>query len=491
MCEGDRMRLRAFGSAGALPAVTLLCLTVCAPAAPPGDEAPAPPADDPRVTPVVRAYRRARPAVVNISSRKVVTRRGLFGPDPFEDIFPSPFPRRVPVQSLGSGFVLHPAGYIVTNAHVVRRAEQVTVTLQDNIKLPARVISAERTLDLAVLKVDPPDGRELPHLPLGRSDDLMVGETVIAIGNPLGYANSLTTGVISATNRTLNFGRGVEIGGLIQTDAPINPGNSGGPLLNIKGELIGINTAIRADAQNIGFAIPVDSLADELPRLLDFERLNRVILGAAVAQQRRSGQARVVVTQVRPDTPAAGKLREGDQIVALDDVPVRQIPDYVCPLVRAEPGQTVAFTVLREGRRQTVRVALAAKPHPDGKKLAQRWLGLTLRKLTPALARQLGLAVEEGLLVVGVEQGGPADRLGVRLKDVFFQVGRLYVKDLETLGRVLEDVQPGERLHVGLVRGCVRAWATIQARKEAPPAEEPAKGAPNDANNSTNKNGRE
>ena len=235
-----------------------------------GPVASAPP-ENPRVTPVVLAYRRARSAVINISAEKIVrTGVGLFGRDPFEGIFPSPFARRVPVKSLGSGFLISPDGHIVTNAHVVRKAQKITVMLAGGSRHAARVISTDAELDLAVLKIDPPEAKALKCLALGRSDDLIVGETVIAIGNPLGFANTVTTGVISAVGRTLEFRGGVKYTGLIQTDAPINHGNSGGPLLNIKGELIGINTAIRADAANIGFAIPVDTLAAELGRLLDF-----------------------------------------------------------------------------------------------------------------------------------------------------------------------------------------------------------------------------
>ncbi len=428
--------------------------------------AAAPPGDDPRVTPIVRAYRKVRPAVVNVSTERVVSSRmGAFGRDPFEDIFSDVFGRRLPVKSLGSGFVLHPSGYIVTNAHVVRRAEIIKVTLPDRKEYPARVISADRNSDLAVLKIEPPKGKPLPYLPLGRSDDLMVGETVIAIGNAMGYTNSLTTGVISATDRTLKFSGGITIGGLIQTDAPINPGNSGGPLLNVKGELIGINTAIRADAQNIGFAIPVSTLSTQLVSLLDFERINRVVLGATVAQKRDEKGPVVLVESVRPGTPAYGKLKKGDRIVALNGTKIRQIPDYVCGMLAVKSGSKVRFLCLRAGKEIEVSIVVRAKPRPDGNALARKLFGVTLRQVTPALARDLRLRVARGLLVVGVEEGGPADRLGVKLRDVLFQVGRFYVADMETLGIILEEIGPGKPVTIGVVRGNVRAWATIHTRK--------------------------
>ena len=439
-------------------------LSMMALSVPAAAQGPAPPA--PRVTPVVLAYRKARPALVNIASRETVSRSANpFGVDPFDAIFPNPFSRRVPVQSLGTGVVIHPAGYVVTNAHVVRHGQKITVTLHDDKKYPARIISTDRALDLAILKVQLPKGAVLHPLPLGRSDDLMVGETVIAIGNPLGYANSLTTGVISAVGRDLEFRGGVKIAGLIQTDAPINPGNSGGPLLNVHAQWIGINTAIRADAQNIGFAIPVDILARELPGLLDFEGINRVVFGAKIAQRRRETGPEVHVVSVSPHTPAASALRAGDRVVSLDGKPVRQIPDFSCPMLSAKAGEKVRMTVRRGDKEVAVTIALTAKPRPDGKRLAEGLFGMTLRPVTPALVRSLRLPVDRGLLVVGIDAGSPAARLGVSLKDVLFQVGRYYVKDLDALGIILEEIRPGDRVRVGIVRGNVRAWASLAARR--------------------------
>lgn len=423
-----------------------------------------PAADDPRVTPVVLAYRKVRPAVVNISTEKLVTvRYGLFGRDPFEDIFPSPFSRRVPVQSLGSGFLISASGFIITNAHVVRQAEKITVQLGDESKHEAKVISADTDNDLAVLKIEPPSGERLPFLPLGRSDDLMVGETVIAVGNAMGYANSVTTGIISATDRTLQFAQGVTMSGLIQTDAPINRGNSGGPLLNIKGELIGVNTAIRADAQNIGFAIPVDRLSVELAKLLDFERLNRVIFGASAQQRHGETGSGVIITSVRAGTPAGKNLKAGDRIIAINDVPVRQMSDYVCAMVALKSGQVARIKLIRDGAEIAREIELKGRPRPDGKALAKKLFGMTLRDITPQLARDLRLPLREGLLVVGIEAGSPAQKLGVEIKDVVFQMGKLYVGDLDALGTVLEDVKGGRQLRIGIVRGNVRAWTTITA----------------------------
>jgi len=426
-----------------------------------------PVADEVRVTPIVKAYRQAGPAVVNISTEKIErVRMGFFDNDPFEDIFPfpSPFVRDVPVQSLGSGVIVHPSGYIVTNAHVVRRAQKITVTLADQTKYTARVISADSQHDLAVLKIDPPQGTVLPRLPLGRSDDLMVGESVIAIGNPLGLANTVTVGVVSAVNRTLTFSRDVEYAGLIQIDAPINPGNSGGPLLNIKGELIGINTAIRADAQNIGFAIPADTLARQLGELLDFQQIKRVVFGAKVARRPADGGCQVLVEDVAAGSPADGRLQVGDRILAVNDQPVAEIADYTCAMFDMQAGRPVTFKVLRDGKELGVAVPIAERPKPDGKALAAQRLGLTLRPVTPQMAAELGLPISSGLMVIGVEEGSPANKLGVELKDVLFQVGQFYVTDLDQLGMALEPVRSGQAVMIGMARGNIRALVNIVVR---------------------------
>ncbi|MCD6303981.1 MAG: trypsin-like peptidase domain-containing protein [Planctomycetes bacterium] len=422
-----------------------------------------------RVTPVVLACRRAGPAVVNISTTKAVTVRwGMFGGDIFDEIFPSPFRRRVPVQSLGSGFIVHPAGYIVTNAHVVRRAQSVTVTLADNTRCGAKIISSDPTHDLAVLKIDPPGGKALPYLPLGRSDDLMVGETVIAIGNPLGLQHTVTSGIVSAVNRKLEFEGGVAYDHLIQTDAPINPGSSGGPLLNIRGELIGINTAIRADAQNIGFAIPVDALMRQFPDLLNFERINRAIFGAEVRQRHTPAGDELYVAAVRPGTPAEKALRAGDKILRLNGRAVHQIPEFTCSMLAAGAPARAVLTCLRGEKQFTAAIDVLRKPKPDGKLLAETLFGMTLRPVTPELARDLRLPVERGLLVVGIDAGGPADRIGLRLKDVIFQIGTDYVTDLEGLGMILEDVKANQAVRIGVARGNVAAWVTIRARAARP-----------------------
>ena len=398
---------------------------------------------DRRRSPVVEVFERSRDAVVNISTTRIIRMRSLEIGSPFDDIFNFDFlrPRDRKVHSIGSGVVIHPSGYVVTNAHVVSQAADVQITFADGHAAPARIIAADTGHDLAVLKVDAT--RPLPCLSLGRSDDIMVGETVIAIGNPLGYQHTVTTGIVSALDRELNFGNNVVYRGLIQTDAPINPGNSGGPLLNVNAELIGINTAIRGDAQNIGFAIPVDRLWELLPGMLDIERRQRVRFGLRVEG------ASAEVTAVRPDSPAAAAgLRPGDRVARFDGQPIRDSIDYYVRLLEKTPGQKVRLAVQREGKLVEATVPLQEIPIPDGAALAQRLLGIRLGPVPERIRRLFDLPPDIGLLVEELERGGPADQAGIRPGDLILRLERGTVATFEDLGLVLEGTQPGQRVLV-------------------------------------------
>ena len=294
-----------------------------------------------RRTPVVVVFEAARDAVVNISSTEVVEVR-----DRFDRLFDRrrPRPRRLERTSVGSGFVIHPEGYIVTNAHVVARSTGRRVTFADGREYDAIVIASDREYDVAILKIEPP--QPLPTLAFGRSDDLMVGETVVAIGNPLGYQHTVTAGVVSAINRDLEFDRDLVMSGLIQTDASINPGNSGGPLLNVLGELIGVNTAIRGDAQNIGFAIPVDQLRRLLPELLDVERRYRIETGLHL----------VAAVEPRVDSVKSGSAAEraginpGDVLRKVNGETVDEAVDFHIALIGRQPGDELRLELARGGR---------------------------------------------------------------------------------------------------------------------------------------------
>lgn len=407
-----------------------------------------------RRSPVVQVFEATRGAVVNISSKEIVTVRDPFGfGSLFDDFFDMPFQppvgphrRQYTRTSVGSGFVIHQDGYIVTNAHVVAQTAERKAIFADGREYDAQIVALDTGRDLAILKIEA--DQPLPTLPLGRSDDLMIGETVIAIGNPLGFQHTVTAGVVSAIERDLAFSRGMSLSGLIQTDASINPGNSGGPLLNVLGELIGINTAIRGDAQNIGFAIPVDQLREVLPELLDIERRYRVECGVAVDTL---NTPRVVA--VKPESPAerAG-LQVGDLLTHIDGQPIQQGIDFCIALIGCRAGQTITLHVLRDSEPREIKLTLQPRPMPDGAKLALEKLGLEVAPMPAELAEQFGVSGAGGLLITRVEPGGPADRTGIQPRDVLMGIGRHMVADNEDLGQLLELVRSGETLAVTVLR---------------------------------------
>jgi serine protease Do len=391
-----------------------------------------------RRTPVVEVFERSKDAVVNISTTRTVPMRGGM----LDDLFELPLrPRGRQVQSVGSGVIIHEQGYVVTNAHVVSRASDISVTFADGRSEPAQFVSVDPEHDLAVLRVD--SSAALPTVRLGRSDDLMVGETVIAIGNPLGLQHTVTAGIISAVGRDLPIAEDLVYRGLIQTDTPINPGNSGGPLLNVNAALIGINTAIRGDAQNIGFAIPVDRVWELLPALLDLNPSQRVRFGLRVSGH----DARVL--EVDRDTPAAAAdIRPNDRVVRFNGRNVRDGIDYYALLRQTEPGAKVKLTLSRGGRQIDADVTLEKIPPPDGAALAERLLGLRLAEITPEQRRRLGWRQEAGLSVVGVAPGSPADQARIQRGDLIVRLGPMTVTELADVGILLETAQPGQRVQI-------------------------------------------
>jgi len=418
-------------------ALSVLLLSLPAVAAPPPEGSPD---RARRRSPIVEVFEQARDAVVNVSTEKVIPVRGF-------DIFsfgPLSPPGRL-VKSVGSGVVIHPAGYIVTNAHVIAQASDIRVTFADGHEELAEVVARDTRHDLAVLKVS--TRRPLPRLKLGRSDDVMVGETVVAIGNPLGLEHSVTAGIVSALNRDIVVNEATAYRGLIQTDAPINPGNSGGPLLNINGEVIGINTAIRGDAQNIGFAIPVKRLWELLPAMLDIERHQRVRVGLKV-----SGPDSVI-EGVRKGTPAAtAGLKTGDRILHMDGQELRDGIDYYVRLLNHEPGDSVRLGVKRGSQTLDVTLKLEPLPPPDGRKLAQELLGLSLVEIPRKLRDTYGLPARLGLMVEKVERGSPAWRSGIEPGDLVVELDRIPATRLDHVGLLLEQKQPGEDVLVQIIR---------------------------------------
>jgi serine protease Do len=401
-----------------------------------------------RRTPVVEVFESARAAVVNISSTEVVEVR-----DPFDKFFEGLFDRRIRPRarqykstSVGSGFVIHADGYIVTNAHVVARSTDRNVIFADGREFDAQVVASDRENDVAILKIEPPD--PLTPLPMGRSADLMIGETVIAIGNPLGYQHTVTAGVVSAVDRDLAFSPEHVLRGLVQTDAGINPGNSGGPLLNVLGELIGVNTAVRGDAQNIGFAIPVDRLRWLLPDLLEVERRYRIRSGLRLSTE---GEPRIIL--VEPGSPAAdADIRVGDVVRRVNGLSLNESVDFHIALIGRRPGDRLRLELQRQDHAVTTSLQLAEVSEPDADQLARDRFGVKVRPLPADLAQDLGLPRGGGFVVVDVEPGGPAERIGMRQRDVLVALGRYYPTTLGELGHLLEYVDHGDEVSVTYLR---------------------------------------
>jgi serine protease Do len=376
-----------------------------------------------RRTPVVVAVERVAPAVVNISAESMVREV-----DPYFGSFFGSRTRRA--QSLGSGLIIDPSGLVVTNDHVIEGASKILITMRDGRELEAQVLGADRDADLAVLKVS---GRGLPATPLGRSADLMMGETLIAIGNPFGLANTVTTGVLSARGRAVGGSEGRALfTDFLQTDTSINPGNSGGPLVNLDGQVIGINTAIIRGGEGIGFAIPAERAQRVVDDLLRFGELQPLWLGMRLltigpelaAREGLPATKGIFVERVDDGSPAGrAGVAAGDLIVAIDGRPVAAREDLSTAYYSVAPGTPVLLEIRRA--KETVKFAVAAIRPPQG-------MGLRL------LERTVGIAVagdRGGLVVRSVTRGSPAAERGLEPGDRILAANGNEVTDPEALGR--------------------------------------------------------
>lgn len=419
-----------------------------------------------RETNDVRVYRMVKDAVVNITSSRTVTVRASSGNDLFDHMMPQALPlQQVQAQSLGSGFVIHPSGYIITNEHVVEEGTDVECVFSDGEKLPAEVIATDNQHDLAVLKVAAK--KPLHAVALGSSEDLMIGEPVYAIGNPFGYAGTMTRGIVSAVNRTLDMSPEKSYKGLIQTDASINPGNSGGPLLNAYGQVIGINTAIRAGAEGIGFAIAVSNMRDLLPEFLNPEVLNRAQVGFTVEEKRQMRPPSDVVTSVLIKKVQAGTeaakagLRDGDEITSISGMTVNNVVDALVAMAGARPGDTLRMDILRGEKKMDLRVAVTKAPVPPAEGVLLSKMGIKGQTVTQSLASRQHLVVTQGVYVDSVETGSAADKCGLHEGDVVIQLGWYRITSVEDLAYLLKKVDEPVNAAVHIIRGNTRGMGTI------------------------------
>jgi serine protease Do len=371
---------------------------------------------NPRRTPVVEVVARIKNAVVNIHSERTV--RG-----PTSEDMPVLTPTQNRINGMGTGIIIDPRGYIVTNQHVVEDVNVIRIRLADRSAHSATVVARDSEADLALLKID--TERPLPVMPLGTSSDIMVGETVVAIGNAYGYEHTVSVGVVSAIKRDVNLNKELSYHDLIQTDASINPGNSGGPLVNINGELIGVNVAIRAGAQGIGFAIPVDTMIRVVSDMMSVRKRSGAWHGLVCRNQlepaANSLVRKVVVERADLTGPASrAGLQRGDVLVQVGDVRVASTIDVERGMLEKTAGDTVPVVVLRGDTEKRFQLVLqsAERATPVSGELIWVKLGLRFTSVGASSVARVNDKLHGGLLVMAVDPGSLAAKAGIQRGDI-------------------------------------------------------------------------
>jgi len=374
-----------------------------------------------RKTPVVKAVQRVQPSVVSISSEK---KAGSTSRWPFS----SEESQRPRVSGMGSGVIVDSRGYILTNQHVVDRVQSIDVHLADGTNYLARVIQLDKETDLDLIKIEA--GRPLAAVPIGTSSDLMIGETVITIGNAFGYENTVSVGIISALKRNVTLSDEQVYRNLVQTDACINPGNSGGPLINIEGELVGINVATRSGAQGIGFALPIDDVKRVATEMLSTRRISGTWHGMVAEEINQGDDRKVVLNDVQAGSPAArAGILTGDQVVKVGEFAVTNSLDIERGLIDAQPGRPTSVVVMRKG--QPTEVAIDLKPASrtptvaasgDASEIVWKALGIQLVPVSAQYVATASAQLRGGLFVKTVNPNSPASRANVQKGDILVGV---------------------------------------------------------------------
>jgi Do/DeqQ family serine protease len=426
-----------------------------------------------RRTPVVGVVERLRPSVVNISTDIYESRPAnpFFGMprDPlfdefFNRFFGAPGERRFHRQSLGSGLLVDTKGHILTNHHVILRASEIHVTLVSAKEYKAELVGSDPGSDLAVLKITPEE--DLEPAGLGTSSDLMIGETVIAIGNPFGLTHTVTTGVISALNRSIQSGEQV-FKDFIQTDASINPGNSGGPLLNIRGEVIGINTAIYSEAQGIGFAIPADRARRIVDDLISFGEVQAAWFGLEVQGLDENlskylgyeGTQGVLVTEVFKGSPAAeGGLQLQDIIVQADQTEVTSPEEFTALLRGMTVNDEITFRVFRKGKILRKTLKSVVLPEAMAENYCQQSLGIRVGELTSKNLLRAGI---KGVEITEVTRGSQADRVGLRPGDVLLKINDRNIPNVQEFRKEFSKLTCRSHVTLQVLRGRFLYYVTL------------------------------
>jgi len=418
---------------------------------------------------------KAKPGVVNIRTVKIVKGGGrvfrhFFGKpfgdnDPFKDFF-GPDMRQDPQRefkqrSLGSGFIIDRKGYIVTNNHVVENADQIKVKLTNEKEFDAKIVGRDPKTDLALIKIAA--SSDLVPLKIGDSDALKVGTWVVAIGSPFGLEQTVTAGIVSAKGRIIGSG---PYDDFIQTDASINPGNSGGPLINMKGEVVGINTAIIASGQGIGFAIPINLADGIIAQLKTSGEVTRGWLGVGIQDltpelaeyYKVKDKKGVLVTHVFKGDPAdKGGIKVKDIIIKVDGKPVPTARELSGTIAGIAVGKKIAILLIRDGKEKTVYIKVAKRKDDESlvskETESSNGLGLMASELTPEIAKQLGFDQNEmGVMITGVKPGSKGELAGVRQGDLIKEINRKPVSTLNDYQKKMQKIKKGETIHLLIKR---------------------------------------
>ncbi len=445
-----RLKIQVSRTVGPLIAVSLFVLGALSPAA---AQAPTGRVSDLRETPTVLAIRRASPAVVNIHGQKTVRSTaagmaGATGPDSFRQ-----------VNGMGTGVIIDPRGYVITNYHVVEDVEDIRVTLHDGETTSADLIASRIRSDLALIKIN--SDQQLPIIPRGTSSDLMVGETVIAIGNAFGYVHTATEGIISALHRDVPVNETQDYLDLIQISAGINPGNSGGPLLNIEGDMIGVNVAVRVGAQQIAFAIPIDQVVEIVTDMIEQHNENRMNIGLRANGGPRDGDG-VTVAHVSASSPAAREgLKPGDRVVRVGSQPVDDRLDLALQMLEINPGQPLRFAIQREGEMFELAMQVgnsSTASRATVSDLAWQVLGVQAKVVADSTMRRLNSRMRTkyrgGLYITSVRAGSAADEQGIVAGDVLLGIHGWQTSSMKDLAGILEhpDIRRGPRAKFYIIR---------------------------------------
>ena len=426
------------------------------------------------------------PVVVNISTTQMIKEApNPFGrEDPFAEFwrrfFGETYPPDFRQQGLGSGFIIERDGTILTNNHVIENAQKIVVRLYDDRQFAAKVVGSDEKTDLAVIRIDVKG--DLPVAPMGDSDRLKVGEWIVAMGSPFGLQNTVTAGIVSAKSRQIGAG---PYDDFIQTDASINPGNSGGPLINMQGEVVGINTAIfsRTGANiGIGFAIPINIAKELLPELKTKGKVTRGWLGVSIQRVTpeiaeflgmETGRG-ALVSNVAAGSPAerAG-IRVRDVIVEYAGKPIKESSDLSLMVARTHVGSRVNITVLRDKREFLLTVMIAElkdqevmAPAPE----REKDFGLTVQNVTPEIAQALGMKQAQGVVITAVERGSPADEVGLRRGDVILEIDRKTIHNLPEYRQAITALKKGGSSLLLVQRGQTTSFVALKIPKERWPS---------------------